>query len=210
MPCRRAWIASLFVLAGCGQATPEAVRVGFFVTSRGSGNGGDLGGLEGADARCAELADEAGLPPRQWRAFLSASGGRHARDRVGEGPWLNAAGVEVAESLEGLIENGVDSEHMLDEYGEVAAKSSAPGIEHDIITGSDDLGMLWGEGDQFTCADWTSNSPDDRVRVGHHDWEELPNGDWIQSWTSVHSSGCDEETMAFQFGSGRTYCFAID
>ena len=37
---------------------PEAV--GFFVTSVGSGNGGDLGGLAGADKHCQTLAAAAG------------------------------------------------------------------------------------------------------------------------------------------------------
>ena len=34
--------------------------MGFFVTSVGLGNGGDLGGLEGADAHCQKLATAAG------------------------------------------------------------------------------------------------------------------------------------------------------
>ena len=36
------------------QAQPAAMT--FFVTSTGSGNGADLGGLAGADAHCQELA----------------------------------------------------------------------------------------------------------------------------------------------------------
>ncbi|MEM6292854.1 MAG: hypothetical protein AAGA54_16385 [Myxococcota bacterium] len=204
----RTWAGLLLAVAGCSPTSDDALRVGFFVTSQGSGNGGDLGGLEGADARCAALAEQAGLPARTWRAFLSATGPIHARDRIGEGPWLNVEGVEVAPDVDTLIERGIASVDMLDEYGEPASKTPAPGLEHDILTGSDELGMLWRT--EATCADWTSNDPSDRVRVGHHDWGELPNGEWIQSWTSVHSSGCDVETMARQLGTARTYCFAAD
>ncbi|MEZ5588332.1 MAG: hypothetical protein R3E46_14770 [Sedimenticolaceae bacterium] len=41
------------------------------MTSEGMGNGGDLGGLEGADAHCQKLATAAGAGGRTWRAYLS-------------------------------------------------------------------------------------------------------------------------------------------
>jgi hypothetical protein len=44
----------------------------FFVTGVGSGNGADLGGLEGADRHCQQLAEAAGAGDRTWRAYLSA------------------------------------------------------------------------------------------------------------------------------------------
>ena len=40
----------------------------FFVTSRGSGEGGDLGGLSGADAHCQALATAEGAGDHTWRA----------------------------------------------------------------------------------------------------------------------------------------------
>ena len=42
-----------------------------FVTGIGSGDGANLGGLEGADAHCAKLAEAAGIEGRTWRAYLS-------------------------------------------------------------------------------------------------------------------------------------------
>lgn len=185
----------------------EAPDVGFFVTSRGSDDGGNLGGLAGADARCAALADAAGLPRRDWRAYLSASGPLHARDRIGPGPWRNAAGTVVAEDLEQLLAAGVASELMLDEFGDPAAKSAPPGREHDIVTGSDADGRFV---PGRACNDWTSNLASDRAVVGHHDWSLLPNNDWVQSWTDVHGASCDAEGMAQQLGTARTYCFAAD
>src|SRR5262245_47493523 len=43
----------------------------FFVTSRGLGRGGDLGGLAGADAHCQALAQSEGSGDHAWRAYLS-------------------------------------------------------------------------------------------------------------------------------------------
>jgi hypothetical protein len=73
----------------------------FFVTSVGRGFGGNLGGLSGADNHCQRLAENVGQGNRQWRAYLSApatasSPAVNARDRIGKGPWINAAGVRVA------------------------------------------------------------------------------------------------------------------
>src|SRR5688572_15494198 len=95
---------ALLLLGGC--ATPMT----FFVTSANPGKGGDLGGLDGADAYCASLAKAAGAPSDLvWRAYLSTQGKAlndpnvvHARDRIGSGPWHNAKGERIAWSVEGL------------------------------------------------------------------------------------------------------------
>ena len=79
----------------------------FFVTSRPAGEGGDLGGLAGADAHCKRLAEAAGSTGKTWRAYLSRSeeGGNpavDARDRIGSGPWLYSRGDQIAANLEDL------------------------------------------------------------------------------------------------------------
>ena len=68
----------------------------FFVTSENPGKGADLGGLAGADAWCASLAEAAGVTGKTWRAYLSTST-ENARDRIGEGPWVNAKGETIAD-----------------------------------------------------------------------------------------------------------------
>src|SRR5580704_9552659 len=60
----------------------------FFVTSVPIGNGGDLGGVAGADAHCGRLATAAGAGSRTWHAYLSTQprDGQpaiNARDRIG-------------------------------------------------------------------------------------------------------------------------------
>ena len=84
----------------------QDARMSFFITSEGPGDGANLGGLEGADAHCQNLAAAAGAGDKTWRAYLSATsdaGGQtvHARDRIGTGPWFNFNGVQVADDVEG-------------------------------------------------------------------------------------------------------------
>src|SRR5947207_3334954 len=95
------------VTAASAQQAPQAPNVTFFVTSAGSGKGADLGGLEGADRRCQELAQTVGAGTKTWRAYLStqAVGGAqavNARDRIGRGPWQNSKGEVVAKDVDDL------------------------------------------------------------------------------------------------------------
>src|SRR5690606_33912135 len=81
----------------------------FFVTSEGIGNGGDLGGLAGADAVCRQLATAASptFERRTWRAYLSTAT-VNAGERIGTGPWHNQAGVIIANDLTQLHDQGED------------------------------------------------------------------------------------------------------
>src|SRR5215472_6906503 len=99
--------AALLSLAAAGVLQAQQNNMSFFVTSVGSGKGGDLGGLQGADAHCQQLAQAAGAGGKTWRAYLStnqaAQGGPiNARDRIGNGPWQNAKGAVIATSVADL------------------------------------------------------------------------------------------------------------
>src|SRR5262249_31123379 len=88
-------------------AQAQQANMTVFVTSPGSGKGGDLGGLEGADAHCASLAKAAGAKATSWHAYLSTAlpggdQGVDARSRIGKGPWQNAKGVVVAKNVDDL------------------------------------------------------------------------------------------------------------
>src|SRR5688572_5349207 len=109
------WLGAGFSLVGvdvaCAQQAQIAPAMSFFVTSVGRGFGADLGGLAGADAHCQQLAAAAGRGGRAWRAYLSApasagSPAVNARDRIGRGPWVNAAGVQIAASVADLHAEG--------------------------------------------------------------------------------------------------------
>ena len=57
-------IASLMVMLGVPMGFAQEHKMSFFITSVGLGKGGDLGGLEGADAHCQKLAEAAGAGNR--------------------------------------------------------------------------------------------------------------------------------------------------
>jgi hypothetical protein len=188
----------------------------FFITSAGPGDGANLGGLEGADAHCQSLAEEAGAGDKTWRAYLSAVAADgepaiDARDRIGDGPWLNYAGVQVAEGVDDLHsdDNLLGKENSLSETGtQINGRGDTPNM-HDILTGSDTDGRgIMGAADT-TCSNWTSNAGDGSAQVGHHD--KQGGGQNPNSWNSAHgSSGCSQSALEGTGGNGLFYCFAID
>jgi len=91
-------------VATAQQGMPGGTPMTFFVTSTPIGDGGNLGGLAGADAQCQSLAETVGTGSRTWRAYLSTQArpgqpGVNARDRIGTGPWYNFDGVMIARDL---------------------------------------------------------------------------------------------------------------
>jgi hypothetical protein len=54
-------------------ALSQDTSMSFFITSQGSGDGANLGGLAGADAHCQKLAEAARISGKTWRAYLSTS-----------------------------------------------------------------------------------------------------------------------------------------
>ena len=99
--------AAPWLEATAQQQAPQAPNMTFFVTGAGPGKGADLGGIEGADRYCQQLAQQAGAGSKIWRAYLStqAADGKpaiNARDRIGRGPWQNFKGEVVAQSVDDL------------------------------------------------------------------------------------------------------------
>jgi hypothetical protein len=185
-----------------GAQKPPALS--FFVTSENPGGGGNLGGLDGADAYCRKLATAVGAGARTWRAYLSAApAGKavHARDRIGKGPWFNAKGVQIAASLDDLFGNAnkISVENALDERGR-----RIPLDRHDMLTGSTTEGRL-APGPDTTCRNWTSSDAGSAM-VGHHDKAGGP-----ASWSSNHpTQGCSLALLRPSMGAGLFYCFAAN
>lgn len=193
-----------------GQTDPGMT---FFITSVGSGDGANLGGLKGADAHCQKLAEAAGSKGRSWRAYLSASeaGGEkavNARDRIGKGPWRNAKGVVIAKDLAELHgTNNLTKETQLTEKGEIVSGRGDKPNKHDILTGSQEDGTAFAAGEDRTCKNWTSNG-EGSAQVGHHD--RVGGGANPTSWNASHQSkGCSQENLRGTGGDGLFYCFAI-
>ncbi len=190
-------------------AFAQDAGMSFFVTSANPGAGGDLGGLAGADAHCSTLAEAAGVTGKTWAAYLS-SADQNARDRIGAGPWMNASGDVIADSVDDLHgSNMIGKKIALSEAGEVVNGRGDSPNRHDVLTGSMPDGTV-AEG--MTCADWTSGGDDVAGMVGHHDRMGLDDSDASKSWNSSHSSrgGCGLEALRGTGGDGLFYCFATN
>ena len=202
-------------LGGAAQAQEAgAAAMSFFVTSVGSGEGADLGGLEGADAHCQALAEAVGAGGT-WRAYLStqAADGQeavNARDRIGPGPWQNVQGVVIAASVEALHgENNLTKATAVSEQGApINGRGDQPNM-HDILTGSQPDGTAFAAGEDRTCGNWTKSGADGAAMVGHHDRMGLRDDAPSKSWNSSHSTrgGCSQEALQGTGGAGLFYCF---
>jgi len=212
MRCFAPIVAGL-AIAIMAPAASAQQPMGFFITSVGLGDGANLGGLEGADAHCQALAEAVGAGEREWRAYLSTeedgARGISARERIGSGPWYNAAGELIAVDLDQLHLNpNIVRRTGLSEKGEpVNARGDDPN-EHDILTGTMADGTAYFADDEdHTCSNWTSNA-DGSAQVGHHD----RHGGGNTSWNSAHPTrgGCSADALRSTGGNGYFYCFAAD
>src|SRR5262245_46548206 len=158
-------VAALTLLIASAADSQNTPNLSFFITSAGSGNGANLGGLSGADAICQQRAAAVGAGSKTWRAYLSttASGNQaavSARDRIGRGPWQNAKGVVVAQNVDDLHSenNKLGKENSLTEKGtQVNGRGDNPNT-HDMLTGSDTNGRA--SPGAMTCNNSTSPGED--------------------------------------------------
>jgi hypothetical protein len=218
---RLTFLASAALLPLCAISGAQAQQAGamsFFVTSAGSGKGADLGGLEGADRHCQQLAQGAGAGGRTWHAYLSTQGqgAVNARDRIGRGPWQNAKGEAIAQSVADLhsANNKISKQTALDEKGQpINGRGDTPN-RHDILTGTQADGTAFAAGEDRTCRNWTS-SGEGAAMVGHHDRMGLRDDDASKSWNASHPSrgeggGCSQAALRSTGGDGLLYCFAAN
>ncbi len=224
MPIVRRLIALgfMWMLVGVvGQAQQDPQKppppMSFFVTSVAKGDGGNYGGLAGADAHCQMLAQGAGRGNVKWVAYLSTQGpgAVNARDRIGQGPWYNARGTMIAANLAELhgdtleqarMGNRINKNSALTEKGASVKGSGDQPNEHDILTGSTADGRAYTDGMDHTCTNYTSNvDGKGSMQVGHHD----KIGNTNSSWNSAHASrGCSQASLPPSGGAGYLYCFA--
>ena len=214
-------VALLALGATAAVQAQQASTMTFFLTSAGPGKGADLGGLEGADRLCQQLAQAGGAGSKTWRAYLStqASGGAqavNARDRIGPGPWKNAKGETIAQNVDDLhsANNKISKQTALNEKGEAVNGSTETPNRHDVLTGSQPDGRAFPAGEDRTCGNWTKSGAG-AAMVGHHDRQGLRDDDASKSWNSSHPSrgpdgGCSQADLKSTGGDGLFYCFAIN
>jgi hypothetical protein len=204
-------IAIFSIGAYAGFAQTPAANMSFFVTSS-NPKGGNLGGLAGADAMCQALARAAGSN-KTWRAYLSTST-VDAKTRIGNGPWFNFKGQQIASSVADLhsANNKISAATSLTEKGTtpnyLAGNPPAPvaqPLQHDIMTGTNEDGTKNAD----TCKDWTVGNADAKTMLGHAD--RLGRNPGVNSWNAIHASqGCGQEQLAPTGGAGLVYCFATN
>ena len=206
---------------GGGGGQQQKQPMSFFVTSVGIGNGGDLGGLAGADAHCRTLAAAIGAGGRTWRAYLSTQSrpgqpAINARDRIGAGPWYNARGAIVSRTqselhgdtlLEAQRGSNLFKQSALTEEAEVVNGEGDPLPNlHDMLTGSQPDGRAFTGTADRTCNNWKSSGAG-AAQVGHSD--RIGRGN--TSWNSSHATtACSQADLASWGGAGLFYCFAAD
>jgi len=211
---------ALSALAIGGAAHAQQSGMSFFVTSAAIGKGADLGGLEGADRYCQQLAQSAGAGSRTWHAYLStqAADGKpavNARDRIGKGPWQNAKGVVVAKDVDELHgQNNLTKQTSLTEKGDIVNGRGDTPNKHDALTGTMPDGRAFPPGEDKTCHNWTSSTQGTAI-VGHIDRQGTGDDEAAHSWNSSHPSrgpegGCSQTDLRSTGGDGLFYCFAAN
>jgi len=202
------------------------------------GDGGNLGGLEGADRHCQQEAAAHGVgeyaqgaEKRTWHAYLSTQGPNavNARDRIGNGPWHNYYGALIARDLGHLhgdtldeardgnlinARNAVDAKGEKMPHGEAIPKG--PGENHDLLTGSKLDGRHYEDDVDRTCGNWTSNANLHMSRATGKIAGSARVGHWDRSgitsnsWNSSHDTeGCSVASLWATSGEGRFMCFAV-
>ena len=176
-----------FAQHGLEGATPMT----FFVTSKPIGDGGNLGGLTGADVHCQVLAENVGAGGRTWQAYLSTQArpgvpAVNARDRIGTGPWHNFEGVMIARDVAHLhgdtielarLGNNLTKRTGLTEKGQIVpgmndykhprdddweyVRTTPYTNRHEVLTGSQLDGTAYPPELDYTCDNWTSNQDPD-------------------------------------------------
>jgi hypothetical protein len=209
-------LGSVFTLA----APAPQQAMSFFVTSVGLGKGGDLGGLEEADAHCQALAMAAGSGNKTWHAYLSTQSRNgqpavNARDRIGNGPWYNSLGQPISDTqselhgdtlIEAQLGSNLFKQSARNEKGAVVNGFGDTPNTHDMLTGSQPDGRAYTGDADHTCNNWTSSGPGS-AQLGHSD----RTGGGNRSWNSAHASrGCSQQDLITTGGAGLFYCFAIN
>ncbi len=212
-----AFAGAMVCMAGAAAVhAQQANNMSFFITSVGKGDGANLGGLAGADAHCAALAKTAGATRTNWRAYLSTSpvqGGPapvDARDRIGNGPWVNAKGVTIARNVDDLHSAKLTKDMLLNEKGQLVNGFGDTPNTHDMLTGSDTAGRYLPIGGDSTCKNWTSNG-EGSAMLGHHDGKGPNANRNYTSWNTAHmSKSCSQPDLVATGGAGQFYCFAAN
>jgi len=159
--------------------------------------GGELGGVEGADLKCQNLATLANFDNTgNFKAWLSDALHSPLKDFTHPAgmPYVRPDGVRVANDWDDLILNGPGD-------GIIVTETGASLLNTGVWTGTAPSGMLFPGG---TCQSWSSSKLLDTSRAGQSGVNKQQDQAWKQwvaekQWTSSTSFGCHT--------AYRIYCF---
>lgn len=148
---------------------------------------GDLGGLDGADTICQDLASGAGLTSGDatFRAWLSSSD-TSAASRLHHSPeeYILVDGTVVAENWDDLADGAIASAINLDELGGLAVETPR------AWTNTTSSAASRGAAD---CAGWKSNTQGSKGHVG---WVVMTDAEWTQA-IDFTPAGCIQERRLY-------------
>ncbi len=152
---------------------------------------GDIGGLAGADAKCQERAERAGLTGT-WTAWLSTTT-EDAIDRIPDGQYELVDGTVIAEDKADLTDGTLNAPINLNQDG-----NPIPG---DFVwTGTNLLGRSTGT----NCSNWTTTGGDRCVDgdpdCGDRGLNTATNPDWTKVGGAPNP--CDNLFHLYCFGGG--------
>jgi hypothetical protein len=142
---------------------------------------GNLGGLAGADAKCAARAAAAGLGG-EWVAFLSDSGA-NALDRISDGVFVRVDGERLGDSVADLFDGSIEVPLNIDESGAATGQRAWTGTVEDGSTHA------------ALCSDWTTSGASPRGRAGAATRTD-------EHWASYYGYHCNETHSLYCFEVG--------
>ena len=185
-------LAAISALASA-PAQAQSADTSFFLTSNGIGNGGNLGGLAGADNHCQTLAQAAGAGGKDLARLSLDAGRRRPACRQCARPHRQGT-VEECQGRGGRQgcrrsarrHNNLTKQTALSEKGEVINGRGDTPNRHDVLTGSQPDGTAFAAGEDRTCKNWTS-STQGAAMVGHSDRIGLRDDDAVEILEHVAS-----------------------
>jgi hypothetical protein len=149
---------------------------------------GNLGGLAGADAICAQAALNGSLPGT-FKAWLSASNDSPVtRFTRSTGPYQLRNGATIAVDFDALVDGSIDTPINVSASGSVVATTF-------VWTETTAFGNLIDTNPAYNCLDWTSNNPDQVLVTVYTGSSDRLDG----AWTDNEERYCDELSALYCF-----------
>ncbi len=161
-----------------------------FVTQNRYHPGTDFWSFWGADIKCRQSAQAAGLNGT-FVAWLSANETNvsgswvvHARDRVVNAQYFRVDGVRVANGLFDLTDGAIDTAIKVNEFGNIVVNNTQ------VWTGTD----RYGYATDLDCNEWSTSTGNDTATIGSNVRRNY-------AWTEARVTGCAR--------ARRLYCFEV-